>query len=198
MRSVFLAVQFSLIAFLWPINAKATPVPSSQATEIIFNFDITGLAPAPPYWWVEIQVFLVSPAPGAFYQDIFGGANGLNLIESLSVVIPAGSSSPGIHGIDPNVKDGIFSIGFYTDITGVEFSHIQARAHVGDFQSEVVTSWIDGTTAAVISEPDTISTLGLGIAMLAMALRRKSFKPHNQCPSTGGVPKVQVQHLRLL
>ncbi|MCL4744045.1 MAG: PEP-CTERM sorting domain-containing protein [Burkholderiaceae bacterium] len=151
--------------------AEAAVVVTAGDTAIV-NFDLTGLTPPPPYPTVEFRLNATDFDPGDNYLlRFFGDPDATGSVVPIDYAPPTGVIS---FVSVPFISDGIFSVRL--TISAGEFSiEPDARGDLGP--DDDPTAWSNGVvTRAPIPAPASLPLLGLGLACLAVALRRRQAR----------------------
>jgi hypothetical protein len=165
--------SLALLIFAFVGLAQATPLPTTQATEAVFNFNFTGQTPAPPYSGMGITLIFNGSFASPVNFDLFGGLNGQNFLSSGTVTWPGTLTAISFTlPSDPAVLDGVFSIGLYDPSAPT----IDLNAVVAQNIGPQLTPPVFGTPAdgqATVPEPGTLLMLGSGLVGLGWSRRRK-------------------------
>ena len=168
--------------------ARATPIPagSSPADDLILNFDTSTLGVASGRFTFYLSTSGLSAGDVAVI-DLFGGANGQNLL-GVAYTGPFASFSGNCTIGDPLCSyliDGAFSIGvrmtsglldiaaafaYASDVN--EVSSSATNATIGQFVPNPPTVHIAAVAPATVPEPGTIALSAAALLMLGVARRR--------------------------
>jgi len=185
------------LALTLPAAAQATPVTILSGQTMLFNFDMTGAAPAPPYTRVELNFgvdLAASTATDALYEvftELEGnGSLGGGPISVVSLASILASDE------DPEFVDGLFSFtikaldGDLTMDAKVQGVLVIPR---GEFRTdfiEPVVRLIDSTAPGTVPEPSTVALVLLAAAAMAARGGRRASRRRLAAQATlaGPVP----------
>jgi hypothetical protein len=155
-------------------NVQATPILVNNGESILFNFDLTGGTPAPPFGQVEFTVdvspFLFSPDLGITTYDELNGAGNIVNANGGATIDPTWTQQFYRPLDTAGVLDGLFSALVTVNDGGpVTISNVVATGYNSTGSSY---GPIPGVLVSQAPEPSILALFGIGFAGMGFARRR--------------------------
>lgn len=170
--SAAMLLTFGAHASAGPISI---PVGTTDADNLIINFDFSSASPPPPYDFVTASLIWSGLDSGELLTTIFfhnlNGSGGS--FSSNTDTFPIG----GLTYTAPEMDDGIFSVGLRLNTGAALLTSFTAIATVNEPFHQVT---IDGVAVNAVAEPATVMLLGTGLfAVVARRRARRAGGSHN-------------------
>jgi len=180
LRTLSLRAMLAL-ALILPAAAQATPVTILSGQTMVFNVDLTGSTPAPPYTFIEFTLGIdlaASDATDGLFLE-FAELDGNELRGGFA------TSVEGLAGIDffsdhAEFVDGLFSFSMQAiggNVTMDPKANGLLRTERGDIRTdffEPVGILIDSTGPGTVPEPSTVALVLLAAAAMAARGHRRA------------------------
>lgn len=163
-----------VVVVLAASHAQAAPITVSAGDTLVFNFDLTGASPAPPYSSLSLRTGLdPNSVDGSdsgtwfLFADLDATGDVLTAATALlfGIVEEGGPPAPGV----PTTLDGIFS----AKLVLTSGSLVIDPCAAGTIVTGAETSCVAPASVTAVPEPMTVSLMGAGLAgMLAWRRRR--------------------------
>ncbi len=177
-------VGLAMVLGFLPGTSEAKLLPVTADTQLVINFDLRELSPAPPYSSVgfDLQTYSASNPTGPVFIASYGEINGSDLVDLRAVPdffwsdgrLQFSNANPALWA---KLIDGVFSIGLFTDGARVDMKSVGYRGE--NCCSGEVTPYLEYHFATAVPEPGTPAlALGglIGIAFVLASARKRRVK----------------------
>ena len=162
MKRLLCAMVFTLLMFS---RAEAAPILVSAGEAVIFNFDLTGAVPPPPY--TSISAFTGTDSSSLFDPEVeLGGWQFFSELNGTGALFRTGSVFLSGVGNWPGMFDGVFSV-VLTLTHGSLIVNPSARGSVLGVETGLIPA-----TVASVPEPATLALFASGLVTAAVRRSR--------------------------